>query len=87
MHFNKNKQHFDINSLEMVIKFPDNSEVHMKAGQMYKELGDLNKALAHTDIALNLDKYFIVAMINQADTYSKVSFGTYFVHFMHAEYG
>ena len=51
---------------------------------MYKEQGDLSKALAHADRALTQDKYFIVAMINQADTYSNV--GIYF-HLKHAEFG
>ena len=52
--------------------YSDNSEVQMKAGQMYKEHGDLNKALEHTEKALMLDKYFIVAMLNQADSFTKV---------------
>ena len=49
----------------------------MKAGQMYKEQGDSNKALAHTERALKLDKYFIVAMLNQADSFSKVNVEAY----------
>ena len=45
----------------------------MKAGQMYKELGDLNNALKHTEIALELDSHFVVAVLNLADINSQVS--------------
>ena len=50
----------------------DNAEVHMKAGQMYKEQGDLNSALKQTEIAIKLDTHFVVAVLNLADIYSQV---------------
>ena len=44
----------------------------MKAGQMYKEQGDLNSALKQTEIAIKLDTHFVVAVLNLADIYSQV---------------
>ena len=54
--------------------FSDNSEVHMKIGKLYREKGDLDRALRHTETALKLDHHFMVALLNKADIHSKVRF-------------
>ncbi|KAK3585952.1 hypothetical protein CHS0354_038494 [Potamilus streckersoni] len=45
---------------------PENAEVHMKAGQMYREMGNYVKARTHTEKAVQLDKHFVVALLNLA---------------------
>ena len=52
--------------------FTDNSEIHMQVGQMYKDFGELDKALKYTARAVEIDPYFIVAILNLAGVYAQV---------------
>jgi hypothetical protein len=38
----------------------------MKAGEMYKEIRDLQNARKYTQKALKLDEYFLIAVLNLA---------------------
>jgi len=51
----------------------ESSEVHMKLGHLYSDLGDLQKARHHLATARTLDPFFVVATLGLAGVSNKVS--------------
>ena len=51
----------------------ESSEVHMKLGYLYSDLGDLQKARHHLATARTLDPFFVVATLGLAGVSNKVS--------------
>ncbi|KAH3876399.1 uncharacterized protein LOC127868474 isoform X3 [Dreissena polymorpha] len=51
---------------------PNNAEVHMKLGDLYKDIGELDKAVEHLNAAIKIDPLFLVAIMNLAGIKTKM---------------
>lgn len=72
---------------QFILSFPENAEVHMKLGEIYKSMDNFEMAKRHLNKAIELDGYFVIAFLNLAGLKTQVCFPFFFVPIMPTSLG